>query len=146
MKTNLNLRNLIAVASFFTILSAGAQNQVSVNQLPVKAQKFVKAHFSSQKVAVAEKDSDFLNREYEVYLADGTKIEFDGKGNWTSVDGKHKTIPVTMLPKNVITHLVQNHPARSIVQAERKSWGYEVELANGTEIEYNNSGQFLRID
>ena len=41
-------------------------------------------------------------------LINGTKIEFDNKGNWTSIDCKKREVPTDLLNKTVKRHVTNN--------------------------------------
>ena len=41
-------------------------------------------------------------------LINGTKIEFDNKGNWTSIDCKKREVPTDLVNKTVKRHVTNN--------------------------------------
>lgn len=43
-------------------------------------------------------------------LINGTKIEFDNKGNWTSIDCKKREVPTDLVNKTVKRHVTNKQP------------------------------------
>ena len=68
---------LFALVAIFTlgISNAAADNDKLINksELPAKAQQFIDTYFANVKLTYAKMERDFLERTYEVVLADGKK-------------------------------------------------------------------------
>ncbi len=79
---------LFILLTAFTLQAAQADNDkaITFNQLPNKAQTFIKKHFANHKVAFVKMDKKILNSDYDVILANGNKLEFDKNGEWTDLD------------------------------------------------------------
>src|SRR5690606_38435447 len=138
-----------AVALMLTsAATAQAQHKIiTLEQLPQAAQNVIKRHFDAQKVSYIKEDSNFMSgNDYEVKFNDGKKVEFDSKGNWTEVDMDKSAIPPGIVPENIIAHVNKAFPNNSIVQIEKSSRKYEVELSNGLDLHFNSKGEFVRID
>lgn len=142
------MKNILSIALLVLGTFTFAQDQViSFNQLPQKGQKFINTYFSSKQVSAVILDDDYFSKDYEVILTNGTKIEFDGSGNWTEVDGKRNTIHKTgFAPDKIINYLKKSFPNTSIVKIEKNKYSYEVELSNGLDIDFDAKGNFVRID
>lgn len=141
------LFNILLLVS--TALSATAASDhdyfVSFDQLPAASQDFVNTHFAKVQVVNCVRDS----HSYEVRLADASEIEFNINGVWEEVDCKYREIPssiVKLLPKAIPSYVKTNFPTAIITKVNSKVWGFEIELNNGLEVEFNTSGQFLKID
>lgn len=52
-------------------------------------------------VILATIESDIVSRSYDVVLQNGTKLEFDKKGNLTEVDCKQETVPDLLIPQAI---------------------------------------------
>lgn len=135
----------ILMIAFSAVLFAQDQN-ISFNKLPQKAQQFVKTYFGVKNVSVVTLDDDYIKKEYEVYLTNGTKIEFDGSGSWKEVDGKRNTIPAGYAPASIASYVKKSFPNAKITKIEKNRFSYEVELSNGLDLEFNSKGQFKKID
>ncbi len=147
MRTKLKLQNTFAIILFFAAFASNAQTKsISITQLPATAQDFIKKNFAKATVSAAWEDKEMFDTDYKVHFSNGIEVEFDEKGNWEEIDGNHNAVPTSVLPSAVTTYLSQNYKGQNAVQIDKKHWGYKVELANDVELEFNNSGKFLRID
>lgn len=116
-------------------------------ELPAPARKMISEHFNTA-ISHFKIDKEFASgTEYEVVLDDGTEIDIDGKGNWKSIEtANSKAIPASILPKMIHEYVAQHHQGASVVGIEKKKNGYEVELSNGLEINFNKDGGFVKYD
>ena len=71
--------------------NAGNDKPIAVNALPIKAQTLLSNHFNNQKVMLATIESGVVSRSYDVVLQNGTKLEFDKKGNLTESRAPYQT-------------------------------------------------------
>ncbi len=136
---------VVLVALFALTGSALALDKYSTNRsdLPETAQKFLTDHFPKAKVGMIKTDTHLLKpTDYDVKLVDGTKIEFNNKGNWTSVDCKNKAVPESIIPKSIASYVKKNFPEVFIVKIEKKTTKYEVELSDDVELTFSLLGQF----
>ncbi len=125
---------------------AGGDKVISKGQLPAQAQSFLNEHFAGAKISYVKQDTDFLDRAYEVMLADGTKIEFSNKGNWEEVDCRYSEVPVAVIPAPIVKFLSENHPDARVLKIERDRRGYEVKLSNRIELGFNNDFELVDFD
>lgn len=126
---------------------AGEKIYRNANVLPQAAQTMLKRHFKSRTVSMVKVDSrSFGGKEYEVILTDGTEIEFDNSGNWTEVDCGRNAVPAGLIIKPIADYVKRNYSGEKIVHIEVDRSKYEIELSNGTELEFARDGRFLRED
>lgn len=126
---------------------AGNDKPIQVTGLPKMAQLFIKNHFADQSVAVAKMETEFMDRSYDVIFANGDKVEFDKKGKWTKVDCKHGQVPQGIIPMPIQKYIAKNYPDAKVIKIEltdRK--GYEVDLNNGLDIEFDKRMNVKDID
>ena len=128
------------------VANAGNDKPISVNALPAKAQTLLNQHFNGQKVMLATIESGVVSRSYDVVLQNGTKLEFDKKGNLTEVDCKQATIPNQLIPQAIRNYLKENYPAQAVKKIEMNKNEYEVELVNGLDLTFNKHFQLIDID
>lgn len=119
---------------------------VTLEQLPQKAQQFIKTHFAQSKLSYAQQDTDLFDGDYEVTFTDGAKIEFSKKGEWKDVECKATEVPQAIIPPLVSKFVKQSHPEQKITKIDRDSHDYEIKLSNGLELKFNLKGQFLGYD
>lgn len=140
----------LLMALMVAILSIGvvqARDKVEYNDasLPQMAKNTLKKNF---KVGVnhIKIDKGLLGDvDYDVVLKDGTEIEFDKDGNWTSVEAKGG-VPNSMVLPSILHYVKSNYGKSKIVQIDVNRNDYEVELSNGIELKFDRSGRFLRVD
>ena len=128
------------------VANAGNDKPISVNALPAKAQILLSQHFNGQKVMLATIESGVVSRSYDVVLQNGTKLEFDKKGNLTEIDCKQATVPAKLIPQAIRNYLKENYPAQAVKKIEMNKNEYEVELANGLDLTFNKHFQLIDID
>lgn len=147
-KINKFSKKILAVLAFFFSIAAFSQNQgTDFTTLPHDAQKFITTNFNQRDVSYIKTEKKYkLIKEYDVYLKNGTEIEFDSKGNWTEVDGKQQEISTRFLPKSINQYVKKTFPKTYITKVEKKRRGYEVKISNGLELLFNSNGEFLKID
>ena len=119
---------------------AFADKPVTFAQLPLKAQQFITKHFSGVQFLSATMDDD-----YEVYLANGTKVEFTLQGDWKEVKCTGG-VPAAIVPAAISKYVKTNFANAAIVKIDKKYSSYEVELNNGMELKFDTKGNFLAID
>lgn len=132
--------------AFFSWAKADNDLPVTVNELPQKAQEFIKLYFPKQEVSFAKVEKDFWEKKYEIVFVSGEKIEFDKNGNWEEVKCKFSVVPNGIVPEKIREQLSKRFPDAKVLKIERDSKGYEVELDNKLEVKYNNSFQLTDID
>lgn len=126
--------------------NAGNDKPIAVNALPAKAQTLLSNHFNNQKVMLATIESGVVSRSYDVVLQNGTKLEFDKKGNLTEVDCKQDIVPAQLIPQAIRNYLKDNYAGQSVKKIEINKNEYEVELANGLDLTFNKHFQLIDID
>lgn len=128
------------------VANAGNDKPISVNALPAKAQTLLSQHFNGQKVMLATIESGVVSRSYDVVLQNGTKLEFDKKGNLAEIDCKQATVPDQLIPQAIKNYLMANYAGQSVKKIEMNKNEYEVELANGLDLTFNKHFQLIDID
>lgn len=128
------------------VANAGNDKPISVNALPAKAQTLLSQHFNGQKVMLATIETGVINKTYDVVLQNGTKLEFDKKGNLTEIDCKQATVPDQLIPQAIKNYLMANYAGQSVKKIEMNKNEYEVELANGLDLTFNKHFQLIDLD
>ena len=84
--------------------------------------------------------------EYDVYLNDGTELDFDANNQWETIESRGKGVPATFIPKAIATYVKSNYQNMSIVKIHKEHFGYEIELPNGMELSFDPQGRFMGMD
>lgn len=128
------------------VANTGNDKPISVNALPAKAQTLLSQHFNGQKVMLATIETGVISKSYDVVLQNGTKLEFDKKGNLTEIDCKQGIVPVQLIPQAIKNYLKDNYAGQSVKKIEMNKKEYEVELTNGLDLTFNKHFQLIDID
>ena len=128
------------------VANADNDKPISVNALPAKAQILLNNYFNGQKVMLATIELGVVSRNYDVVLQNGTKLEFDKKGNLTEIDCKRGIVPVLLIPQAIKNYLKDNYAGQSVKKIEMNKNEYEVELTNGLDLTFNKHFQLIDID
>ena len=144
MKKILKLLPILLIAVLGISLASCSDNDepISSRDLPSISKDFIAEYFPSASIVSPQKDKD----EYEVVLSDGTKIEFDKKGDWIEVDAvPGKALPTGFYPSEIDNYLSQNFDGEGINEITKVKRGYEVEITTGTEMIFAHDGSFIEI-
>lgn len=139
----------LALACVFTLVtSACADNHQSINhnQLPEKAQTFLSTYFPDAKISLARKEFDVMELSYDVIFTDGSKVEFDRKGNWTEVDCLTQPLPSGIVPEAIEKVIHTHYPTAHATKIERSHNEIDVKLDNRMELTFNKHLQLVDID
>ena len=135
-----------AMMMFVGIASADNDRIVPYENLPAKAQEFVKKYFPSEKVSYVKEEADFMELSYEVVFAQGTKVEFTGQGEWKEVDCRYSTLNEELVPEQIRAYVKQNFPDTKFVKIEKGYRDYEVKLTNRLELTFDMNFNLVDID
>ena len=142
-----NFKKLLTVLFMFSVVSGilFAQNNnaqygygVPLSSIPQNAQDFIKQHFPNIEVSYIERDWD----DIEVYLANGTEIEFFPNGDWKEVK-TYANMPDSILPQNVMATVRRTYPQAAIIKIEKQFTIFEVKLNNMMELYIDNNGTLI---
>lgn len=122
------------------------ERPITTDQLPAAAQSFLKEFFSAAKVAFATIDKEIMDTSYDVMFDDGSKVEFNAKGEWKSVDMKGSAVPAGIVPAQIADYVQKNHSGNQIREIDRGSRDYEVKLNNGLEIKFDRRFRVVGYD
>ena len=137
---------ICCMMSFNIVANAGNDKPINVKELPAKAQTLLSKNFKGQKVMLATIESGIVSRSYDVVLRNGTKLEFDKKGNLTEIDCKQSIVPSQLIPQPIKNYLKENYRGEIVRKIELNKKEYEVELANGIDLTFNKHFQLIDID
>ena len=128
------------------VACANVDRPIKAEQLPVAAQEFIKTHFAKSTISFAKIDDELIYKEYEVMLADGTKIEFNAEGEWKDVDCTSGEVPVAIIPKQINDYVAKNYPGVKFLKIDRDRRGYDVSLSNRLELKFDKQFNLVDID
>ena len=121
------------------------EKEIGYTELPVQTQQFVKQYFPSATYTYVEKEKDNGKWEYEATLSDGTKIDFNNKGEWKSVDCKFSALPSGIIPDVIAADIAKRYPSQQPYKIEKEIGGYEIDIP-GYDLYYSSAGKFIRAE
>lgn len=124
------------------VVNADAAQQ----ELPVEVINFISKYFGDTVIHTYEIESSVLGgKSYEVTFQNGASVEFDDKGNWKEVS--HPSgINNELVPSMIVDFVKKNHPNILMKKISKEKKEIEVELTNGVELIFSDTGNFLRIE
>lgn len=117
------------------------------DDLPQPAREFLTTHFPKAAIGMIKIDRHLLKKaDYDVKLVNGTKIEFNSKGAWTSVEcAGRREVPAALIIRPIRNYVAKNFPGQKIVAIEKKAASFEIELADGVELKFDRLGNFKSV-
>lgn len=140
---------LLIMMTLLCVCGAAWADNYTINRdkLPEKAQQMLKEYFPKAKIGMIKVDRHLLKKtDYDVKLVNGTKIEFNNAGKWTSVDCKSRQVPDGLVMKAIRNYVTKNCNGAFITKIENKVSGYEITLSDGVEMKFNKLGKLTKIE
>ena len=139
----------LALACVFALVATACADNckpISRDQLPDKAKTFLSTYFPDSKILLVRKETDVVELNYDVIFADGSKVEFDHKGNWTEVDCLTRPLPAGIVSEAIIKVINAHYPNTQATKIERDHREIDVKLSNLVELTFNKHLQLIDID
>lgn len=136
----------ICLFIFSGIIKADNDKPVTIDELPQKAQEFLKQHFSKNTISYAQVEKELWDKKYDVVFTNGEKIEFDKNGEWKEVKCRQSEVPAQIVPEAIRNYVKTNYPDAKILQIESDKKEYEVKLSNRLEIKFDAKMRVIDID
>ncbi len=138
---------LVAVSSASSALAFPIDKYtISREELPEAARQMLDEYFPKSKIIMSKIDKHFLKKtDYDVRLVNGTTIEFNNSGKWTSVDCKKNEVPEGLVMKTIRNHVAKNYNGAKIVSITKKSSYYEIGLSDDILLKYDFLGIFKGV-
>jgi hypothetical protein len=140
-----NLFLIFGILVAFLTFIACDDKLADESALPATARTFLQTHFPGVEVSLVEKDFD----SYDVYLSNGFEVEFTKSGVWDEVKNHATGVPssiLTLIPEKINEYVAANYPGQLITGVNKERYGFDIDLNNGIEMEFNADGSFRRID
>lgn len=139
----------ILAALMLIALPAAARDRVynDGSCLPKAATQTIQKYFGKVGINHVKVDTKtFGGADYDVVLNNGTEIEFNTDGQLTEIDCGRSAIPDGLVLKPIRDYVSKNFKGKKIVGMEVNRSSYDIELIDGTELKFDRSGKFIRID
>lgn len=156
MRKLLSFSLLAALFSFSFVVASCSDDDdddvyIPVEALPEPGKAFVATHFPTATVSRLEKNKgmDEDGTLFEAYLSNGFELDFAPDGTWTGVDGHLQAVPQTviaLLPQTLTDYVTTNYAGQSVVEVEKKNYGFKIELSNDLDLMFKSDGTFIAMD
>lgn len=135
----------------YTGVGPVVSGSVDYSSIPSKARKFLQKHCDGHAVVKCEKQ--FTSGDFEIELADGIEMEFDGKGNLLEIEAPDNYSLSPVLLKAVVPgklyHLLDHNGFKECVEAVHHDakGGYRLEVADPVfeQVCYDSTGVLTLI-
>ncbi|MBK1964496.1 PepSY-like domain-containing protein [Campylobacter novaezeelandiae] len=137
----MKIKNIIISLILFNYLSADMI--ISFDSLPQNSKEFIKKYFKAP-VGIVQQDKN----SYEVYLSDGTELEFSKDGSWKEIEAKIIPIDLDILPANIANIIKNEFKDIKAREIEKKINYYKIKLVNNIKvlIDFNGTILFKEFD
>ncbi|MBQ1758596.1 MAG: PepSY-like domain-containing protein, partial [Prevotella sp.] len=130
----------------FNVFGNGGGNGGGTPNNNIAINTFVETYFPQVGIVKVEVDEN----EYDVKLTDGTEITFNFAFEWKSIDcdesNVYGIVPTELVPEQITAYVITNYPKQHIDKIEKRANGWEIELSNGVEIEFDSYFNVTHID
>ena len=138
---------LFGVFAFMMMWTGCSDKPVIPEQLPAPVSSFIQQAYPGEAITFAQKDLELTGWKYEVFLADGTHVEFDTDDVWDKIESSATLpVPLQLIPAPILNHLQANFPGVIVTKIDKERNRYEIELATGVELKYNKQGVLVEMD
>ena len=130
----------------FTMMLKADDRPVTLSQLPVAAQTFIKTNFPADKLSYATKDDDIIRPDYNVVLVSGVRISFDNSGALEKIEVGNNAMPENLIPVQIREFVKANYPEARISEYEVERRHYDLKLSNRLELKFDRNFTLVGID
>ncbi|MBK1971012.1 PepSY-like domain-containing protein [Campylobacter sp. TTU-622] len=111
---------------------------ISFDSLPPNSKEFIKKYFKAP-VGIVQQDKN----SYEVYLSDGTELEFSSDGSWREIEAKITPLDLDILPVNIASIVKNEFKNIKAKEIEKKINYYKIKLVNNIKVLIDFNGTIL---
>jgi len=133
---------LTIIAVVALSFAASAQiTQIKSTQLPAQARTTIRNAWNGAPIVDAWRNKQGRKVEYKASVEDGSTIKFDASGRWIEMKS-YSGIPTKMLPQALLNHIDKYYEGQQIVWVTKTPKRYQVQLTDGSKLEFNAKGVF----
>ena len=119
------------------------QAQENLDKLPTKALEIVKVNYAGHEIDKVNADPNSGEDSYQVKFKNGTKIDFNDKGEPTQISGEEK-VPYDLIPEKMKFFLEHRYQDDYVTDWKMDDDGHQIEMKSGAELVFDSDGNFLR--
>ena len=145
MKTRSIFLLLTGIFAISVLTSCEKETVLPASDVPAEIKTYIETHFPDNGILQVIKDKDGFTKTYDVVLEDGFSLEFNREMDIIEIDGSSR-LPESVIPVKILDYVNQNYSGNYITDWEIDGKNQQVGLENDLDLEFNMSGEFLRID
>lgn len=138
-------KQLLTALLLLTLGTALADKPISPDQLPSEAKRQINRLFPGATINRASVERQMGYNEYEVWLSDGSHVEFSSNGRWRSVEN-NSGVDMKLIPQKIQAYVYRHYRDCRICKVEVEGRRYDIELADGTELAFNRHFELIDVD
>jgi len=132
---------LTLIALMLTSLASAQITQISSTRLPAQARTTIRSAWNNAPIVDSWRNKEGRRVEYKASVEDGSIIKFNAGGQWIEVKS-YGGVPSRLLPAALVKYVEHYYEGRLIVWAIRKGRNYNIELSDGSKLEFDQKGTF----
>lgn len=146
MKKSLNPLFLVIIISFLGLqLSTGEASaqitQIKSSQLPAQARNTIRTAWNGAPIVDSWRNKEGRKVEYKASVEDGSTIKFNATGQWIEMKS-YGGVPSKLLPQALVKYIDTYYEGQLIVWALKTPKRYQIQLTDGSKLEFNSKGVF----
>lgn len=142
------MKRLFFLCSFIILFAftafCGNEKPVPRVELPQPIQQFIDTNYHG--IAFHGATYDAEEKEYEILMESGVKLEFNQKGAWKDIRSPKFNIFQRLLPEKLLLDFTTRAPRETIIEVAKEKKGYELKTLSGKEFHYSSKGKFLKME
>lgn len=144
MRLLMFLSVLIVSGIYFNV--NGQSRYLAESDISPAITRYVKTHFSENKIVSVKHEKTTRKEEYEIRLDNYIELSFDSTFAIKEIEGK-QPLPQSVIPQKIWQYVTTKFPNNKILEWKRKKSSIQkVELDNELELYFDAEGNFLRAD
>ena len=141
----MNTKNIFTAFLIASSFLTFAQQKGKSAQLPKEANTFLEANFKGIEIQNVKKEKEGTSFKYDVKLANGAEVEFNGRGRWQEVESNSVSLPTTLLQPSVGQYIQKNYPGAKVTEVKKGIRFNFVEINSETILQFDTEGNFYKI-
>lgn len=134
---------VIVLAILFALKANAQKTTLSNNEVPIEITTYIDQNFKDHKIRKVIKEIGNNIAEYEIKLNRRVELEFDESFKIKEIESKFG-VSTHLLPSRIVEYLQAHYPDFKITEWKLNEHGQKVELSNGSEIQFDPNGNFIK--
>ena len=133
---------ILTLIAIFAFGAASAQiTQIKSTQLPAQARNTIRTARNGAPIVDAWRNKEGRRVEYKASVENGSTIKFNANGQWIEMKS-YSGVPVKLLPPALVKYIDTYYEGQQIVWVTKTPKRYQVQLTDGSKLEFNAKGVF----